>query len=292
MGTADPSALWTSPASASCSRSPPPSACAASCGRAARSCARWRTACTSPPRCWRRACSCSTSTAHDVRQQRRRADPQHEPRRAARPPRPRRPLALPARGRLPLAGRLAPERRNAADRALLALGDDRRAQDERRGDVDLAQLTTRLDEHGRQCGAIATFADISERRTILEQLRHQAHHDQLTDLANRRLFHKELDRAISAPSVTGARSRSSTWSSTASSRSTTRSATRRRRGAAHAGRAARRRGARRGADLALRRRRVRGAAQRAAPSRPPRCRRSWSGCASRSPSRSASRRSR
>jgi diguanylate cyclase (GGDEF)-like protein/PAS domain S-box-containing protein len=60
-------------------------------------------------------------------------------------------------------------------------------------------LSTRpaLDEQGRQCGAIATFADISERRTILEQLRHQAHHDQLTDLANRRLFHKELDRAIS-----------------------------------------------------------------------------------------------
>jgi diguanylate cyclase (GGDEF)-like protein/PAS domain S-box-containing protein len=54
-----------------------------------------------------------------------------------------------------------------------------------------------LDEHDRPRGAIATFCDISERRTILEQLRHQAHHDQLTDLANRRLFHKELDRAIS-----------------------------------------------------------------------------------------------
>jgi diguanylate cyclase (GGDEF)-like protein/PAS domain S-box-containing protein len=54
-----------------------------------------------------------------------------------------------------------------------------------------------LDEQARSCGAIVTFVDISERRTILEQLRHQAHHDQLTDLANRRLFHKELDRAIS-----------------------------------------------------------------------------------------------
>jgi diguanylate cyclase (GGDEF)-like protein/PAS domain S-box-containing protein len=54
-----------------------------------------------------------------------------------------------------------------------------------------------LDEAGRPSGAIVTFADISERRTILEQLQHQAHHDQLTDLANRRLFHKELDRAIS-----------------------------------------------------------------------------------------------
>lgn len=66
------------------------------------------------------------------------------------------------------------------------------------GAVTWISLSTRpaLDEHGRQCGAIATFADISERRTILEQLRHQAHHDQLTNLANRRLFHKELDRAI------------------------------------------------------------------------------------------------
>jgi diguanylate cyclase (GGDEF)-like protein/PAS domain S-box-containing protein len=66
------------------------------------------------------------------------------------------------------------------------------------GAVTWISLSTRpaLDEQGRQCGAIATFADISERRTILEQLRHQAHHDQLTDLANRRLFHKELDRAI------------------------------------------------------------------------------------------------
>jgi diguanylate cyclase (GGDEF)-like protein len=54
-----------------------------------------------------------------------------------------------------------------------------------------------LDEHGRPSGAIATFGDISERRVILEQLEHQAHHDQLTNLANRRLFHKELDRAIS-----------------------------------------------------------------------------------------------
>jgi diguanylate cyclase (GGDEF)-like protein/PAS domain S-box-containing protein len=60
-------------------------------------------------------------------------------------------------------------------------------------------LSTRpaLDDQGRQCGAIVAFADISERRTILEQLQHQAHHDQLTNLANRRLFHKELDRAIS-----------------------------------------------------------------------------------------------
>jgi diguanylate cyclase (GGDEF)-like protein/PAS domain S-box-containing protein len=60
-------------------------------------------------------------------------------------------------------------------------------------------LSSRIapDEQGRPCGVIATFTDISERRTILERLQHQAHHDQLTDLANRRLFHKELDRSIS-----------------------------------------------------------------------------------------------
>jgi diguanylate cyclase (GGDEF)-like protein/PAS domain S-box-containing protein len=67
------------------------------------------------------------------------------------------------------------------------------------GAVTWISLGSRVapDEHGRPCGAIATFTDISERRTILERLQHQAHHDQLTDLANRRLFHKELDRAIS-----------------------------------------------------------------------------------------------
>ncbi len=66
------------------------------------------------------------------------------------------------------------------------------------GSVTWISLSSRVapDEQGRPCGVIATFADISERRTILERLQHQAHHDQLTNLANRRLFHKELDRAI------------------------------------------------------------------------------------------------
>lgn len=66
------------------------------------------------------------------------------------------------------------------------------------GAITWISLSSRTapDAQSRPCGVIATFTDISERRTILEQLRHQAHHDQLTDLANRRLFHKELDRAI------------------------------------------------------------------------------------------------
>ena len=67
----------------------------------------------------------------------------------------------------------------------------------RRGHLDPAQPRAPLPtSDGRPCGVIATFADITERRTILEQLEHQAHHDQLTNLANRRLFHLELGRAI------------------------------------------------------------------------------------------------
>jgi diguanylate cyclase (GGDEF)-like protein/PAS domain S-box-containing protein len=74
------------------------------------------------------------------------------------------------------------------------------------GAVAWLSLSARVapDEQGRPCGAIATFVDISERRTILERLQHQAHHDQLTNLANRRLFHQELDRAISRAQRHGA----------------------------------------------------------------------------------------
>ena len=96
-----------------------------------------------------------------------------------------------------MARRNAPRGRDTADRPRPARRRDGRAQVRRA--VAWIAVNSRVapDEHGRPCGAIATFIDISERRTILERLEHQAHHDQLTNLANRRLFHKELDRAIS-----------------------------------------------------------------------------------------------
>jgi diguanylate cyclase (GGDEF)-like protein/PAS domain S-box-containing protein len=53
------------------------------------------------------------------------------------------------------------------------------------------------DEQGFIDSVVVTFTDITERKNILERLEHQAHHDQLTNLANRRLFHLELGRAIS-----------------------------------------------------------------------------------------------
>lgn len=69
----------------------------------------------------------------------------------------------------------------------------------RGGAITWISVSSRVvpDERGFTERVIVTFTDITERRSILEQLEHQAHHDQLTDLANRRLFHLELGRAIS-----------------------------------------------------------------------------------------------
>ncbi|MBS1700213.1 MAG: EAL domain-containing protein [Armatimonadetes bacterium] len=45
-------------------------------------------------------------------------------------------------------------------------------------------------------GAVVVFRDISERRKLEEQLRHQAFHDPLTGLANRALFHDRVCHAL------------------------------------------------------------------------------------------------
>jgi diguanylate cyclase (GGDEF)-like protein/PAS domain S-box-containing protein len=70
----------------------------------------------------------------------------------------------------------------------------------KRGDVvTWLSVNSRVvpDELGQPHRVTVTFTDITERKIILEQLEYQAHHDQLTNLANRRLFHRELNRAIS-----------------------------------------------------------------------------------------------
>lgn len=46
-------------------------------------------------------------------------------------------------------------------------------------------------------GMVRTYTDITERRRSEEQVRHLAHHDGLTDLANRTSFQQQLDVAIS-----------------------------------------------------------------------------------------------
>lgn len=67
------------------------------------------------------------------------------------------------------------------------------------GTVTWISVSSRVvpDEQGETYRVIVTFTDVTERKIILEQLEHQAHHDQLTNLANRRLFHLELGKAIS-----------------------------------------------------------------------------------------------
>src|SRR6266540_4339408 len=49
---------------------------------------------------------------------------------------------------------------------------------------------------GEPAGMIGVAADITDRKRLAEQLRHQALHDPLTDLANRALFHDRLEHAL------------------------------------------------------------------------------------------------
>lgn len=52
------------------------------------------------------------------------------------------------------------------------------------------------DDHGQQLGAVVTLHDITDLTRIKTQLHHMAHHDPLTSLPNRRLFHDLLEQCI------------------------------------------------------------------------------------------------
>ena len=52
-------------------------------------------------------------------------------------------------------------------------------------------------------GIVITAHDITERKMLLESLRHQAHHDSLTGLPNRLVLEDRLDTAISQAQCTG-----------------------------------------------------------------------------------------
>jgi diguanylate cyclase (GGDEF)-like protein/PAS domain S-box-containing protein len=53
-----------------------------------------------------------------------------------------------------------------------------------------------LDSHGIAVGTVITFRDITEERKLAEQLSHQATHDALTGLTNRREFERRLSRIV------------------------------------------------------------------------------------------------
>jgi diguanylate cyclase (GGDEF)-like protein/PAS domain S-box-containing protein len=64
-------------------------------------------------------------------------------------------------------------------------------------------VVPRLDSEGRLVGWLGTGMDIHERKALEAQLRHQADHDALTGLVNRRRFEAELDRRIEGARVHG-----------------------------------------------------------------------------------------
>ncbi len=53
-----------------------------------------------------------------------------------------------------------------------------------------------LDARGSFSGMVASFADVTERRTLQERLKYQAFHDALTGLANRSLLRDRLEHAL------------------------------------------------------------------------------------------------
>jgi diguanylate cyclase (GGDEF)-like protein/PAS domain S-box-containing protein len=68
-----------------------------------------------------------------------------------------------------------------------------------RADGEVRTLLTRGDvqcEHGRAVTVRGTDQDITERKRMESQLQHQADHDPLTGLFNRRRFSEELDRVL------------------------------------------------------------------------------------------------
>ena len=52
------------------------------------------------------------------------------------------------------------------------------------------------DRHGDTIGAILVFRDVSDKRTLMRELSHQATHDALTGLPNRLLFNDRLSQAL------------------------------------------------------------------------------------------------
>ena len=64
-------------------------------------------------------------------------------------------------------------------------------------------VVPRFDAEGRLLGWLGTGMDIHERKALEAQLRHQADHDSLTGLVNRRRFEAELDRRLEGARVHG-----------------------------------------------------------------------------------------
>ena len=62
-----------------------------------------------------------------------------------------------------------------------------------------------IDEERRALGSVITFRNVTAAKRLTDELQHQAHHDPLTGLANRRAFESRLRRAVASAKEQGAR---------------------------------------------------------------------------------------
>jgi len=71
--------------------------------------------------------------------------------------------------------------------------------------LDMEVIGNDLSADAQVAGVALTMRDVSERKSLEQELRHLAFHDSLTNLANRVLFNDRVDHALSR------RSRSANW---------------------------------------------------------------------------------
>jgi diguanylate cyclase (GGDEF)-like protein/PAS domain S-box-containing protein len=62
-----------------------------------------------------------------------------------------------------------------------------------------------IDEQRRALGSVITFRNVTAAKRLTEELQHQAHHDPLTGLPNRRAFESRLRRAVQSAKELGSR---------------------------------------------------------------------------------------
>jgi diguanylate cyclase (GGDEF)-like protein/PAS domain S-box-containing protein len=62
-----------------------------------------------------------------------------------------------------------------------------------------------LDDHRLSMGSVITFRNVTAAKRLTDELTHQAHHDPLTGLPNRRAFESRLRRAVQSAKDHGAR---------------------------------------------------------------------------------------